>query len=478
MSQDIKLPWGPHLLPKRAATVHFLVLGSTGSGKTTLINRLLRGVLPSLGQTQSRVLIYDPKGEMYGVAAALGAKPVLVNPLDKRGASWSVSEDIRDPAGALQLAHALVPERESNSNESFFQDATRDLIQGIVSTLIRRSGSGKWSLLDVLRILLFEESALRAIISSNWDTRRLLIYLDGDPRLAMNVRATVNSLLSPYLPIASAWERAGTSFSVRRWSEETGQCIVLGNNESYRASIDAVNRLIFQRMSEVVLTRPELSHQDREQARGLSWFFLDEIREAGHLPSLGRLMNKGRSHGAAVVLGMQDIEGLKDVYGASVAMELLGQANNVAVLRISSPSTAQWASDLFGERERWESSFTDSKSKEGFSSSASHHIQRSPYFLPSQFIYLPLTGPKTGLVGFFQNPFTEPTQLKMEWTPTVAEWLPPPSTEPPQVPVDPDALYPPEDSDLLKRLGIGGEPGSPSSLQDELSDFRSSFEGR
>jgi len=118
----------------------------------------------------------------------------------------------------------------------------------------------------------------------------------------------------------------------------------LGSNEEQRATLDAINRVIFQRVTELVLSQSE-------SLTRRTWIFLDEIREAGNLDSLGRLMTKGRSKGGCVVLGFQDIEGMRDAFGKERANELVGQANNKIILRLNSSETAQWASELFGKYE-------------------------------------------------------------------------------------------------------------------------------
>lgn len=52
--------------------------------------------------------------------------------------------------------------------------------------------------------------------------------------------------------------------------------------------------------------------------------FLDELRDLGRLDALNRLLLKGRSKNVSVVLGFQDIEGLREVYGDKVANEIVG----------------------------------------------------------------------------------------------------------------------------------------------------------
>jgi hypothetical protein len=87
---------------------------------------------------------------------------------------------------------------------------------------------------------------------------------------------------------------------------------------------------------------------DRSPFARRTWFFLDEVREAGKLELLGRLLTKGRSKGVALDLGFQDISGMREAYGQELADELLGQCNTKILLRVNSPQSAAWAAKQRG----------------------------------------------------------------------------------------------------------------------------------
>src|SRR5262249_19376606 len=121
-----------------------------------------------------------------------------------------------------------------------------------------------------------------------------------------------------------------------------------------------------------------------------------------------RLLTKGRSKGAAVVLGFQDIAGLYDVYGKEVAEELVGQCSTKAILRLNSPETAAWASRVLGTHEVIESRRGQSRSyqrsltaKGTWGDSISHGLATRPLVLESEFFDLPETNPENGLTGYF-----------------------------------------------------------------------------
>ncbi len=88
-----------------------------------------------------------------------------------------------------------------------------------------------------------------------------------------------------------------------------------------------------------------------------------------------------------------------------MANEIVGQCGSKAILRLSSPETAQWASNLSGRYLRPERSLTDgtSYSQQGTnqSSSGSISLQERPAIYTSEFLTLPFPTEQSGLSAFY-----------------------------------------------------------------------------
>lgn len=406
--QGIRL--GMHLLPHRAAYGHFAIVGATGSGKTLLQRLLMQSVLPRIGTgLEQRALIYDAKQDILSLLAGMNLRcPIATfHPLDARCVAWDMAADITSPAAALQAATLLVPKAQHDANP-FFSNAARHLMYATLLALILQA-PGRWTLRHLL-LVLRSESLLRLVLGQNEFTRPLLQYSEH-PTTFQNILSTLLTRTAPFEIIAAAWDQAERKLSLRAWLDQES-ILVLANDEDNRAAIDTINQLLFKRLSELVLARDERP----EDSLLTTWFFLDEVRQAGKLDGLSALMTKGRSKGAAVLLGFQDIHGLHDVYGREAANELVGQCNTKALLRLNSPETARWASQLFGSSEFLESRRSHSRSRNfrelgwrhGGSSgeSVSNGIAKRELVLDSEFLDLPETSFENGVTGFFLNPLT------------------------------------------------------------------------
>ena len=385
------------------------VVGATGSGKTLIQRLLMQSALPLIGQGYGhRALIYDAKQDVLSVLSGMGLPcPIhILNPLDARAVAWDMASDINCPASALQVASILIPESKNDSNP-FFSSAARHLVYGTLIAFIL-TGNGQWTFRELL-LTLRDAQLLHAHLDQTEATRFLLQYFQH-PGTFQNIISTVLAHLAPFEVIAAAWDRAHESISLARWIREES-ILVLGNDEANRTAIEAMNRLIFRRVSELVLAQEELT--DFGPCSRRTWMFLDEVREAGRLEGLSRLLTKGRSKGASVVLGFQDIAGLYDVYGKEVAEELVGQCGIKVLLRLNSPETAAWASRLMGSRELVESRRGHSRDYRGSlpslghtGESMSHGVVTRRVVLDSEFFDLPVTSPQHGLTGYFITPMT------------------------------------------------------------------------
>ncbi|MGE4211701.1 MAG: type IV secretory system conjugative DNA transfer family protein [Oligoflexales bacterium] len=456
-------------LDHQAATKNFCFVGTVGSGKTVSIKLLLQTVLPFITYEEfdHRALVYDPKQEMLPFLLGLNQyieeldrqdaeaddrepheiKPIEIktlNPFDVNGYAWDMASDITERAHAQEMSTILIP-MEPNAHQPFFGDAARHLLEGVITSFMLSAGK-RWTFRDVMYAMGTKDRIIE-VLNLHEETRELIpLYFDHE-ETAKNIMSTVATKLKSFKIIAGLWDRArkkvGT-VSLKDWLEsrqkknEQNYILVLGNDETARTAIDAINQVIFKRVSQMILNQPDLDYvvdseeiacKEVDQRR--HWIILDEVRNAGRLDGLQALMTKGRSKGAAVVLSFQDIDGLRSVYGKDEANEMTGQCSSYAVFRLQSPETAEWAARVFGSGELKEE-YTDKSSGKsvtegsnwqsgpgGNSSGGSYAesynwgeskrlvYRESKVVYPSQFTYLPPAGFEEGLSGWYLSPYVK-----------------------------------------------------------------------
>lgn len=375
------------------ASVHFMYVGAPGSGKTTGMKRQMGSVLPNIVPgANERALIYDAKSELMALLPKLCPNVVIktTDPFDARGVAWDLCRDVVEPRVAVEIAFTLMP-KESES-QPFFSDAARHLLYGVMISYMQ--SKIEWTFADLVRGVKSARQ-LKAILKRHSQTEPLIGQYFYDRRLLSNIMSTIATKMLPYEPIAACWDHATEKISLEEWSRSEF-VLLLGNSETSRNAIEAINRCLFKRGCDITLHQPET-------LRPHTWFFIDEVSEAGRLDGLVSLLKKGRSKGASVTIAFQSISGLRDaqMYGPYFTDEILGQIGNRFFGRLECPETAEWASKLFGDQEIDQFTVSSTSSSQGGSTTTSQQVVTRRAVLPAEFMSVPPCTKENGLTAYF-----------------------------------------------------------------------------
>lgn len=415
LPKEPALLWGGVLLPARCGTEHFCVIGESGSGKTKTIQLLLKSVLPTIRTgSNRRAMIYDAKRDLFSILSSFNLScPVqTLHPFDRRGVAWDIAKDVTDPMIAIEIATILIPEN-AGEKEPYFPQAARALLSGVLESLLRHA-PGKWTLRDAVLALRYPERA-RVLLKSSTDTRYLIEKYAGTSRTAKDIASTLENSLRRLSFVAAAWELATKKVSLADWLKDGESVLLLGSSPKMESTFRELNRAILHRAAQLIREQGEADRESNGRPPRQTWIVVDELREAGRLDGFYSLLVEGRSKGACVVLGFQDIPGLYSVYGRELAAEMIGLCSNKAFLRSSDNDTQEFASRSFGTQEidlprasvshGVSRTYGDSRStSESTTTQYSYHRETKPLLLPSQFRSdLPRPTPNTGLNGYYQT---------------------------------------------------------------------------
>ena len=125
-TNDSKLPLR---IPRDAENKHFLIVGDTGSGKSSVIRQMLYQV-EARGDS---AIVYDPACEFVKQFYNPHRGDIVLNPLDARMPYWNPSKELRRKAEAKALAVSLYqPEGVSNR---FFVEAPQKIFAHLLTYL-------------------------------------------------------------------------------------------------------------------------------------------------------------------------------------------------------------------------------------------------------------------------------------------------------------------------------------------------------
>jgi hypothetical protein len=436
-------------VPWKDRTSHFAYIGTTGSGKTTQFRLMQQDVLPLVGKgVDQRALIYDAKLDAYSQLEGvdLQTEPITLNPFDKRSPGLNLSKDIVNPAAALQIATTLFYDRPG-SNE-FFTATTRRLGAGVLQAFILRKlrrEISEWTFSDWCRVM-SDPDHITHVLNNTPETRKILKSLQ-DKETVSNVMSTVASYMTHYEIIGALWDRKDEErddtnvepVSIKDWAEDKeGRILIMSRTDEATEAVDAINAVTFTLAAQYSLALPNSTQRS-------TWFFLDELAEGKKFPYLTKLALKGRSKGCCIVIGFQDIDGVRLTYGEKEGNQIIAMCSYRWFGKIDSDVTQVWASNQLGTKEIEEPTKSIQNDRGNQKTSTQYAKRIVPVVIPSDFGTFPKADfSVNGVPGWYLMPnpigafeYTIPPKLLTSRIPSPA------APDDPKAPIDFDPVTDP-----------------------------------
>ncbi len=336
---------------KSRETRHLYVFGASGMGKTQFILPLMRAAR----RRGDRMIVFDFKGDFtpdfpsHAVAhkgQRVEVEDAIFAPWDRRSMPWAVAQDVDSLAAAREFAARMIPEAQGGS--PFWSNAAR---QVLIASLVELQAEApeKWGFADLAKKLIrpIDELAEAARIHF---PEALKALSDGQQNVtSAGVLGNMMSYLSVIFDLSRAWPNPGV-FSIRDWLTEKNKgtkSVILQHSGKFDSLAKAFNGAVIA-LARQLISSPDL-FPDSSTRR--LWFFLDEFPELGKVEAIFSLTAIGRSKGVRVVLGMQDISQLKDIYGEHKTNSAISMVGTHVITRVSPGDTADFISEkLLGKR--------------------------------------------------------------------------------------------------------------------------------
>ena len=333
MASDIVIDDMPMIA--NSETKHFLVHGSTGSGKTQLISKLL----DNLRKRGDRVFLYD-KGGVYTSTFYRSNQDKILNPFDTRSENWSLWHEARTATDFENMAESLIPMH--GETEPFWVNAARTIFGSAAFTM---QDDPDRSIKKLLKILLTSElNDLHDYLSG---TEAATLTSDKIEKTAISIRSVITTYLKSLRFLVGVEQTSKKpKFSIRDWvcDDKDDSWLFLSSNAAQHASLKPLLSMWFSMATITLLALPE------KRNRRL-WFVCDELPSLHKLPQLSESIAEARKYGGCFVLGMQSYAQLEKVYGKSAGREIFDLMNTAFFFRSPSPDMAELVSRALGSQE-------------------------------------------------------------------------------------------------------------------------------
>jgi len=373
-------------IPASLEAQHILIAGTTGAGKTQIINGMLR----TIRKRKHRALIADAAGGFYARFAEADDK--LFNPFDQRSVPWSPFAEIRADYDCERIARAIIPDLDGGESAQWQLFAQVLLAKALLS--MHRKGER-----SIKRLLYWMGAAnqeeLEPLLAGS---PAAVLCQKGNDKMLNNMRAT----MMPYLSVFDYLPDEG-DFSIRTWIQEDWRQDWLFL--TYRDDqMGMLRNLVATCLEMAIVEGLSLSEN---QDRGL-WYVFDELDSLGKISSLRAALTKLRKYGGRCILGIQTISQLRSTYGRNEAQTLLACTSVKCILRAGDSETAKSMEQELGEQEIERIQVSETLG-DSFNENVSTQIVRQSAVLSSELTALP------DLHGFLKMPGDEVLKVRIEY---------------------------------------------------------------
>jgi hypothetical protein len=327
------------LIQSAAADIYnTLATGSTGSGKTQLMNRF---ILNRMKFQNNRFIIFDVKGDTLQTYMKPD-KDVLFDITDKRSVCWNFLEEAEDPAQLKQMSYALIPPIIGDTNP-FFRDSSREKLY---SELLKIWTAGKRTNADFI-------NALTNTTFSEDENK--------------DVKNTYQEAISNLLFINTT----GKVFNLKKWLRNVDNTqnynIFISVNSEY-ADIQKPFLTLFLSVINSMITSKTFENKSRIN------IFIDEFNNVGKINALDTALSLCREKNIAYFIFNQSFKNIENVYKNEFS-NIMDNISNRYTFRAKDVESAELLSKSYGKHETHEILSSQTQAGQGQSLSQSENIR-------------------------------------------------------------------------------------------------------
>ena len=322
----------------RAEVMNFLIHGTIGVGKSTLI----RWLLNYIRKRGDRAIIYD-SGCTFTETHYNPKTDFILNAHDDRCANWQMWGECVDVVDYENMAASLIP--VEGESDPFWVSSSRTIWADLA---IRMSTDPDRSIEKFLKTLLsLSMKSLREYLAN---TPSANLVEEKIEKTAISIRSVVTNYAKALRYLQGLDEAKRPAFTIREWmtsEAHDNSWLFISTQARHRKS---VRPLISMWVSLATLYLQSMG----ENADRRVWFIYDEIPSLQKIPDLPETLAEGRKFGGCFVLGAQNMAQLIHIYGREMGKSIFDLLNTRLYGRSPSAEMAKVVEEELGNQRRKE----------------------------------------------------------------------------------------------------------------------------
>lgn len=325
-------------LKKDAEIQNFAMHGTVGSGKSTLMRKILR----RLRERGDLVIIYD-KGCTFIEDFYDESRDKVLNALDERCPNWDMWEECRTLPELENVSSTLIP--SSSGEDPFWQGSARTIFAEGAERMRHDKDRSYNSFLRTMLAIKLDQ--LRSFLAGTPAST----LVDGKiEKTAISIRSVLTNYVKSLRYLQGIDKPGREKFTIRDWMKgqadktQNGWLFITSDEEHH----ESLKPLISMWLS-IAATSLLAMGENRERR---VWFFYDELPSLHKLPTLPRIIAEARKFGGCFVLGFQSYALLEETYGPKAAEGMFDLLNTKFFFRSPSAKVAKFVEEDIGETRR------------------------------------------------------------------------------------------------------------------------------
>ncbi|MCK8417608.1 type IV conjugative transfer system coupling protein TraD [Erwinia amylovora] len=326
---------GPLHLVKNSEIQNFLIHGTIGTGKSTII----RYVLDHIRKRGDRFIIFDP-GSTFIKTHYDARRDFILDPHDARCANWDLWEECNSVVDYENFASSLIP--IEGSSDPFWVSSSRTIC---ADTAMKMSRKENPTIEDFLHTIL--SLSLKSLREFLKNTPSANLVEEKIEKTAISIRS-VTTNYAKALRFLQGVNQGQAKFSIREWMQDSRHSHSgLFISTKYLKSTRPLISMWLSMATSLLQTMGE--NRDRRV-----WFIVDEAPSLQKIPGFREVLADARKYGGCFILGIQNGAQMSDTYGRDNAKAILDLMNTRAYGRSPSSEQAKDVQNELGYQRRWE----------------------------------------------------------------------------------------------------------------------------
>jgi type IV conjugative transfer system coupling protein TraD len=328
---------GLHMV-KNAEVLNYLIHGTIGVGKSTLI----RWLLDYIRRRGDRAIVYDSGGTFTETHYDERIDKIL-NAHDKRCENWVLWREAREVVDYENLTASLIP--VEGESDPFWVSSSRTIFS---DTAMKFASHSDRSINKFLTALLsIDLKSLREFLKN---TPSANLVEEKIEKTAISIRSVVTNYAKALRYMQGLDQEGKPEFSIREWMTDAQydkSWLFISTTARHRKS---VRPLMSMWLSMATIYLQSMGEDPDRRV----WFVIDEKTGLQKIPEFSETLAEGRKFGGCFVIGIQNMPQLINVYGREVAKSIFDLLNTRFYGRSPSAEVAKIVEEELGHQRRRE----------------------------------------------------------------------------------------------------------------------------